>query len=86
MQSATKTALFYVASNRGHNLHYPHCPVGPDSWWKYNQDRANGTTTYKPGPALPMSTVLKFRPIYEELSDKDLLKKCLHDPKLEWKF
>ena len=32
MQFATKTALFYVASNRDHNLHYPHFPVGPDSW------------------------------------------------------
>ena len=44
MQSATKAALFYVASNKDHNLHYPHCPVGPDSWCKYNQGRANGTT------------------------------------------
>ena len=44
MQFATKTALFYVASNRDHNLHYPHFPVGPDSWCKYNQDHANGPT------------------------------------------
>ena len=28
MQSATKAALFHVASNKGHN------PVGPDSWCK----------------------------------------------------
>ena len=42
MQSATKAVLFHVASNKDHNLHYPNCPVGPDSWCKYNQDRAQG--------------------------------------------
>ena len=53
MQSATKAALFHVASNKDHNPHYPHCPVGPASWCKYNKDCANGITTYKPGPGLP---------------------------------
>ena len=78
MQSATKAALFHVTSNKDHNRHYPHCPVGPDSWYKYSQDRANGTTNYKPRPGLPISIVLKLRPIFEELSNEDLLKKCLH--------
>ena len=75
---ATKTALFHVASNKDHNLHYPHCPVGPDSWCKYNKDRAIGTTTYKPVPGFPISIVLKLRPIFEELTNEDLLRKCLH--------
>ena len=78
MQSATKAALFHVASNKDHNLHNPHCPVGQDSWCKYNQDRTNGITNYKPGPGLPISIVLKLRHIFEELSNEDLLKKCLH--------
>ena len=39
MQSSTKAALFHVASNKGHNLHYPYCRVGSDSWCKYNKDR-----------------------------------------------
>ena len=75
--SATKAVLFHVASNKDQNLHYPHCPVVPDSWCKYNQDRANGTTNYKPGPGLPISIVLKLRPKFEEISNEDLLKKCL---------
>ena len=78
MQSTTKAPLFHVASNKDHNLHYPHCPIGPDSWCKYNQDYANETTNYKPGPGLPISIVLKLRPIFEELSNEYLLKKCLH--------
>ena len=58
MQSATKTALFQVASN--------------------NQDGANGTINYKPDPGLPIFILLKLRPIFEELNNQDLLKKCLH--------
>ena len=72
MQSATKAALFHVASNKDHN------PVGPDSWCKYNRDRTNGTISYKTGPGLLISIVLKLRPISEEQSNEDLLKKCLH--------
>ena len=76
MQSTTKASTFHVASNKDHNLHYPHCPVGPDSWWKCNQDRENGTTSYKPGLGLPISIVMRLRPISEELSNEDLLKKA----------
>ena len=65
MQSATKAALFHVASNNDHNLHHPHCSVSPDSWCKYNKYHANGTTTYKPGRGLPISIVLKLKPIFE---------------------
>ena len=78
MQSATKAALFDVATNQDHNLHYPRYPICPDSWCKANQDRANGTTTYKPGPGLPISIVLKRTLIFEKLSNEYLLKKCLH--------
>ena len=52
MQSVTKAALFHIASNKDHSLHYPHYPVGPDSWCEYNQDRANRSTNYKPGQVL----------------------------------
>ena len=30
LQSATKAALFHVASNKDHKIHYPHCPVCSD--------------------------------------------------------
>ena len=48
MQSTTKAALFHVASNKDQDLNYSHCPVGPDSWCKYDKCRVNGTTIYKP--------------------------------------
>ena len=78
MRSAVRATLFHVASNKSNNFHYPHCPEGPDSWCRHNRDKANKTTTYKPGPGLPTAIVLKLKPMYEELSCDKLLKKCLH--------
>ena len=78
MQSATKAALFHVALSKGHNLHYPHYPVGPGTWFKYSQDYANGFTTYKSGPGLSIFIAMKLRPIFEERINEDLLKECFY--------
>ena len=73
-----KTALFHVASSRENNWHYSHCPEGKDTWCKFHQGRANGTSTYKLGPGLPLDVVMKLKLIFAELSDESLLEKCLH--------
>lgn len=78
MQAATQATLFHVASSAKNNWHYPHCPEGSDSWCRYNQDKANNTCTYKPGPGLPLDIVLKLKPIFNELSSEQHLQKCLH--------
>ena len=78
MKSGTLASLFHVASSEKNNWHFPHCPTGRDSCCKYNQDKENGTTTYKPGPGLPLDIVLKIRPIFEDLSCDKQLEKCLH--------
>ena len=78
MQSAVRATLFHVASSKQNNWHNPHCPEGSDSWCKHNQDKANNTNTYKPGPGLPLSVVMKVKPVFEELSTDKLLRKCLH--------
>ena len=78
MQAAVRGTLFHVASSKENNWHYPHCPEGKDSWYKFHQDRGNGTSIYKPGPALPLDIVMKLSPIFAELSDEHLLEKCLY--------
>ena len=78
MQAAVRGTLFHVASSKENNWHYPHCPEGKDSWCKFHQDRGNGTSIYKPGPALPLDIVMKLSPIFAELSDEHLLEKCLY--------
>ena len=65
MQAATRATLFHVASSKDNNWHYPHCPEGTNSWCKFNQDKADGTSTYKPGPGLPLPVLLKLKPIFQ---------------------
>jgi hypothetical protein len=77
MQAATRATLFHVASNKDNNFHV-YCPAGSNSWCKFQKDIADGTTTYKPGPGLPVPVLLKLKPMFEELSHPDLLNKCLH--------
>ena len=67
-----------VTSSKNNSLHFPHCPTGSDSWCKYNADKINKTTTYKPGPGLPMDVIIKVRYIFEELSEDSELQKCLY--------
>ena len=78
MQAAVRAILFHVASSKENNWHYSHCPEGKDTWCTFHQDRANGTSTFKPGPGLPLDVVMKLKPIFAELSDETLLEKCLH--------
>ena len=78
MQAVTNATLFHVASTKENNLHYPYCPTGSGSWCKYSKDRADSTSTYKPGLGLPISIVVKLKPIFAELSHEDLLSKCFH--------
>ena len=75
MQAAVRATLFHVASSKENNRHYLHCPEGKDSWCKFHQDRANGTSTCKPGPGLLLDIVMKLKEIFAELSDENLLEK-----------
>ena len=67
-----------VASNKDNDFHFAHCRTGPDSWCKFNSDKANKTNTYKPGQRLPNDVKYKIRPTYLELSKESELVKCLH--------
>ena len=55
------------------------CPDGADSWCCFKQDKAKGTSLYKPGPGLPDNIIELVKPIYERLSKDDLLERCLDE-------
>ena len=78
MKSGFLASLFHVASNKDNLFHYPHCPIGPNSWCKCNADRANNTQSYKSGPGLPRNIIYEKKPIFLELSKDSKLEKCLH--------
>ena len=77
MTKAIHSTLFHVASSKQNNYHVQ-CPVGKSSWCRYQKDIACRTTTYKPGPGLPLSVIQHVKPIYNDLSKNELLEKCLH--------
>ena len=77
MKSTTAAFLFYVASSATNDYH-THCPSGSDSWCLLKADKANNTSTFKPGPGLPLDTIKVIKPIYQELCSEGLLKKCTH--------
>ena len=78
MQDAVRATLFHVASSKEQNYHTAYCPKGNDSWCKFQQDQANNTNTYRPGPGLPLSVIAKVKPIFQDLSSEKLLMECLH--------
>ena len=45
---------------------------------RYQIDKVTGQSPYKPGAVLLLSVIKHLKPIYSELSNEDLLKKCLH--------
>ena len=55
---------------------HDHCQ--PDSWCKYQVDFAKKTNTYKPGPGLPGDIIKHVKPILVDLTNEELLNKCLH--------
>lgn len=76
MKSAIYASLFHCVSSKKRNLHN-HCPDGPESWCRYKQDKANNTKLYKPGPGIPDNIIALIKPIYNRLSNDELLNKCL---------
>ena len=76
MKSAIHSSLFHCASSARRNLHQ-YCPDGPNSWCQFKKDKANNTNNYKPGPGLPDNVIAKVKPVYNRLSNDELLKKCL---------
>ena len=78
MNSSFLASLLHVAANKDKIYHHSYCPIGPDSWCKYNTDRANNNQTCKPEPGLPKDIIYKTTPIFFKLSKDTELEKCLH--------
>ena len=49
------------------------CPLGPDSWCRYQQDSDN----YRHLNPLPNAVAVHIKPVFDKLKDEKLLKRCL---------
>ena len=73
MVKAAKASLLHVASTKEKPQHHL-CPKGKNSWCGYQRD----SKTYKHKNGIPKPIVELVEPIFADLTDPALLKKCTH--------
>ena len=76
MHNAVMAILYHLASSDEKPLHQ-YCPKGDNSWCKWQKDKANCTNTYRHKHTLPPVIVDLLKPVFDDLSSKSRLQKCL---------
>ena len=74
ISDAMLASFFHVASSDGKNYH-SYFEKSSTSWCQYQRDIVNGTNFYKPGPGLPNNVIFHVKPIYQDLTKPEELKK-----------
>ena len=77
MQLGIKAILYHRASSSSKPQHQ-YCPTGEQSWCGYQRDLAKQTQEYEHHDVLPEAVVKCIAPVFDRLSKKELLDKCLH--------
>ncbi|GFX61531.1 uncharacterized protein TNCV_2745061 [Trichonephila clavipes] len=70
-------AIFLHKISTNENPQHGFCPSGPDTWCRYKKAQLENKV-YHHKYKLPVAVVEAIRPIFRDLSDPELLKKCLH--------
>ncbi|GFT51769.1 uncharacterized protein TNCV_4440661 [Trichonephila clavipes] len=78
MQSAVIAAFFHCCSSK-HQPKHGQCPVGDKSWCKFQRAKASNIVYQDKSLGLPQNIVNTIKPVYMDLCDRNLLKKCLHE-------
>eukprot|EP00112_Aurelia_sp_Birch-Aquarium-sp1_P021080 Seg5580.2 transcript_id=Seg5580.2/GoldUCD/mRNA.D3Y31 product="hypothetical protein" protein_id=Seg5580.2/GoldUCD/D3Y31 len=79
MKGAVRAILQHIVQNPNESLEdqHCHCPQGPDSWCRFWRDRATHEQTYSENGRLPNAFFKDLEPIFERLSQHELLSRCL---------
>ena len=70
-------AIWHHKHSTNDNPDHDLCPLGEHSWCGFQWDVARGTSEYQHNP-LPEAVANAILPIFESLSDDELLACCLH--------
>lgn len=71
-------AIYFHKGSTDSNPQHHLCPPGPDSWCKFQKAVANGTEDqYKHSKELAPAILEEIKVVFENLSNPDLLRKCL---------
>ncbi|MBY0580841.1 MAG: hypothetical protein K2P53_04080 [Rickettsiales bacterium] len=78
LKKAIGAVLFHCSEASSSDVRHAMCPRTIDTWCKFQADKINKTNVYKEKPGLP--TVIRdiIKPIFIDLSDENLLERCLH--------
>lgn len=77
MRNAVWAVYFHTRSTDQEPLH-SFCPIGVESWCKYQQAVAKGTiSTFRHKGSLPSAVMDAIKPVFNALSAPELLKRCL---------
>ena len=69
--------LHHCVKSEDREKQHRFCPVGSNSWCKWQQDQALGTSMYKGDDCLPRVFPELLKPIFITLSDTKLLERCI---------
>ena len=70
-------AVFHHSLSGDKKPDHLYCPSGPDSWCRYNRALSNNKEQPKHTPKLPMDPSPFIKPVFTELSKRELLDKCV---------
>lgn len=76
MSKAIWSSFYHLCAKDTHPLHTK-CPIGSDSWCSFQRAKAKNIP-YKHKGGLPLNVMQLVKPIYQRLTDEDMLAKCLH--------
>ena len=77
LKKAIDAVSFHCSEASNLDTRHQICPRSSESWCKFQADKINNTSLHKNKPGLPSVIRDAIKPIFMDLSDDNLLKKCL---------
>ena len=77
MKKSVWATLYHNSDIKNEEVRHQFCPRDKESWCLYQSDKVTGKDTYKKKLSLPSAIKELLLPIWRDLSDGDLLSKCL---------
>ena len=78
LKKAIGAVLYHCSDANNLEARHRFCPKTSGSWCQFQPEKCNGTSLHKEKPGIPSIICEQIRPIFLDLSDKNLLSKCLH--------
>ena len=78
MRNSVIASLNYCTNFTSEEYCHIFCTKGENSWCKWQSDKATSQVTYKKKVNLPVAFMEEIKPVFQDLANTDMLKKCLH--------